>query len=79
MCLAACGSREKTAVGRRNRSRCIDLIDARALLDADLEDSEFLTHAPRSALAEGVEELGAIENHATFDQVNLVCGHNDSI
>ncbi len=28
-------------------------------------------------LAEGVEELGAIENHAIFDQVNLVCGHND--
>ena len=30
-------------------------------------------------LAEGVEELGAIENYATFDQVDLVCGHNDSI
>ncbi len=29
-------------------------------------------------LAEGVEELGAIENQATFDQTNLVFGHNDS-
>ena len=30
-------------------------------------------------VAEGVEELGAIENHATFDKANLVCGHNDSM
>ncbi len=28
--------------------------------------------------AEAVEELGAIENQATFDQTSLVFGHNDS-